>query len=68
MNPESMPNTERAKSNTSAGFSVLDMLIVVVIVSIIVTYILGQISTIQETARTHQRRNAIDNLRPNRPQ
>ena len=48
MNPESMPNTERAKSNTSAGFSVLDMLIVVVIVSIIVTYILGQIMTIQK--------------------
>ena len=49
-----MPNTERAKSSTSAGFSVLDMLIVVVIVAIIVTYILGQISTIQKPlARTN---------------
>ena len=49
-----MPNTEQAKSSTSAGFSVLDMLIVVVIVSIIVTYILGQISTIQKPlARTN---------------
>jgi len=48
-----MPNTAR-KSNTSAGFSVLDMLIVVVIVSIIVTYVLGQISTIQKPlARTN---------------
>lgn len=43
-----MPHTERVKSSNSAGFSVLDMLIVVVIVSIIVTYILGQISTIQK--------------------
>jgi len=49
-----MPNTALAKSSTSAGFSVLDMLIVVVIVSIIVTYILGQISTIQKPlARTN---------------
>ncbi|HEX3229931.1 MAG TPA: GspH/FimT family protein [Pyrinomonadaceae bacterium] len=49
-----MPNAERVKSITSAGFSVLDMLIVVVIVSIIVTYILGQISTIQKPlARTN---------------
>lgn len=37
-----------AKSNASAGFSVLDMLIVVVIVAIIVTFVLGQISTIQK--------------------
>ena len=43
-----MPKTERSKSSASAGFSVLDMLIVVVIVAIIVTYILGQISTIQK--------------------
>lgn len=42
------------RSNASAGFSVLDMLIVVVIVAIIVTYVLGQISTIQKPlARTN---------------
>lgn len=43
-----MPHTKLVKSDASAGFSVLDMLIVVVIVSIIVTYLLGQISTIQK--------------------
>jgi Tfp pilus assembly protein FimT len=49
-----MPNTERAKSSASAGFSVLDMMIVVVIVAIIVTYVLGQIRTIQKPlARTN---------------
>jgi Tfp pilus assembly protein FimT len=43
-----------SKPNPSAGFSVLDMLIVVVIVGIIVTYVLGQISTIQKPlARTN---------------
>ena len=40
--------------NGSAGFSVLDMMIVVVIVAIIVTYVLGQIRTIQRPlARTN---------------
>jgi len=40
--------------NSSAGFSVLDMMIVVVIVAIIVTYVLGQIRTIQRPlARTN---------------
>jgi Tfp pilus assembly protein FimT len=49
-----MPKTERAKSSASAGFSVLDMMIVVVIVAIIVTYVLGQIRTIQKPlARTN---------------
>src|SRR6185369_8258770 len=43
-----------ANSNRSAGFSVLDLLIVVVIGGIIVTYLLGQISTIQKPlARTN---------------
>jgi type II secretory pathway pseudopilin PulG len=37
-----------ANSNRSAGFSVLDLLIVVVIVGIVATYLLGQISTIQK--------------------
>lgn len=37
-----------------AGFSVLDLMIVVVIVAIVVTYILGQINTIQKPlARTN---------------
>ena len=43
-----------ANSNRDAGLSVLDLLIVVVILGIIVTYILGQISTIQKPlARTN---------------
>jgi type II secretory pathway pseudopilin PulG len=43
-----------ANSNRDAGFSVLDLLIAVVILGIIVTYILGQISTIQKPlARTN---------------
>ena len=43
-----------ASRKSSAGFSVLDMLIVVVIVAIIVTYVLGQISTIRKPlARTN---------------
>jgi len=45
--------------NGSAGFSVLDMLIVVVIVAIIVTYVLGQISTIQKPLA---RKNAAQRL------
>ena len=48
-----------AKSNASAGFSVLDMLIVVVIVSIIVTFVLGQIRTIQKPLA---RKNAAQRL------
>lgn len=43
-----------SRLDESAGFSVLDMMIVVVIVAIIVTYILGQIHTIQKPlARTN---------------
>jgi len=43
-----------ANSNRNAGFSVLDLLIVVVVFGIIVTYLLGQISTIQKPlARTN---------------
>ena len=41
-------NAPHVSSNRSAGFSVLDLLIVVVILGIIVTYLLGQISTIQK--------------------
>src|SRR5262245_177503 len=51
-----MTNVDQSslKSNRSAGFSVLDMMIVVVIAAIIVTYILGQISTIRKPlARTN---------------
>ncbi len=47
------------KSNASAGFSVLDMLIVVVIVAIIVTFVLGQINTIQKPLA---RKNAAQRL------
>lgn len=43
-----------ANSTRAAGFSVLDLLIVVVILGIIVSYLLGQISTIQKPlARTN---------------
>jgi type II secretory pathway pseudopilin PulG len=43
-----------ARSSRDAGFSVLDLLIVVVILGIIVSYLLGQISTIQKPlARTN---------------
>ena len=41
-------NAPDATSDGSAGFSVLDMMICVVIVAIIVTYVLGQIKTIQK--------------------
>ena len=43
-----------ASRNRSAGFSFLDMMIAVVILAIIVTYVLGQISTIRKPlARTN---------------
>jgi len=49
-----MRNQPSAQIGRNAGFSVLDMLIVVVIVAIIVTYVLGQIRTIQKPlARTN---------------
>lgn len=45
-----MKNISRSPSaaNDSAGFSVIDLMIVVVILGIIGTYVLGQISTIQK--------------------
>jgi type II secretory pathway pseudopilin PulG len=49
-----MRNQPRAQLGDNAGVSVLDMMIVVVIAAIIITYILGQISTIQKPlARTN---------------